>query len=119
MRAPAMATFDMGAETLSRLTQQTSTAHDDLGAQVQRFVAAAAEALEGKFNGTARTAFDKFKVDADQAATELNLALAAVLAGIDGQNVAFIEGEQQMTDETNSAYAATNFDAARFRRAAS
>lgn len=109
-------TFDMGAETLSQLTRNTSSAHDDLGAQVHR-LAAAADPLEGKFNGAGRAAFDRFKTETDRIATELNLALAAVLGGIDGQNVAFVEGEQQMTDETNTAYAGANFEAARFRAA--
>ena len=109
-------TFDMGAETLSQLTRNTSSAHDDLGTQVH-VLAAAADPLEGKFNGAGRAAFDRFKLETDRIATELNLALAAVLGGIDGQNVAFVEGEQQMTDETNTAYAGANFDGARFRAA--
>jgi len=106
-------TFDMGAQTLSQLTTATSSAHDDLGANV-RALAEAAAPLEGRFNGEGRAAFDRFKLDTDQIATELNLALAAVLGGIDGQNVAFVDGEQQMTEETSAAHSGAAFDAARF-----
>jgi uncharacterized protein YukE len=106
-------TFDMGAQTLSQLTTATSSANDDLGANV-RALSDAATPLEGRFNGEGRAAFDRFKVDTDAIATELNAALAAVLAGIDGQNTAFLTGEQQMAEETSTAYAGAAFDAARF-----
>lgn len=106
-------TFDMGAQTLSQLTTATSSAHDDLGANV-RALSKAAEPLEGRFNGEGRAAFDRFKAETDQIATDLNLALAAVLGGIDGQNVAFLDGEQQMTEETTAAHSGAAFDAARF-----
>lgn len=108
-----MTTFDMGAQTLSRLSSATSSAHDDLGANVRALYDAAAP-LETKFNGQGRAAFDRFKAETDQIATELNQALAAVLDGIDGQNVAFVQGEQQMADETGAAYSAAPFDSARF-----
>lgn len=52
--------FDMGESTLQTLTRQTSTSSDDLGGLVKE-LAAAAEPLEGKFNGAARAAFDNFK----------------------------------------------------------
>ena len=107
-------TFDMGAQTLTRLSTATSSAHDDLGANVRALYEAAAP-LEGKFNGQGRAAFDRFKAHTDQIATELNAALASVLAGINGQNTAFIQGEQQMVEETNSAHSAAPFAAARFR----
>lgn len=106
-------TFDMGAQTLSRLTTATSSAHDDLGANVRALYDAAAP-LESRFNGEGRAAFDRFKTDTDRIATELNTALAAVLAGIDGQNVAFLDGEQQMAQETGSAHSGAGVDAARF-----
>ena len=111
-------TFDMGQDTLNVLSVRTSGAHSDLGAEVQRFVDAASEALEGKFNGTARAAFDRFKLETDEVARELNLALASVLAGIDGQNLAFTEGETQMGEETNTVYTSADWQGARgFRRA--
>lgn len=106
-------TFDMGAQTLSQLTTATSSAHDDLGADVRALYDAAAP-LEGKFTGEGRAAFDRFKADTDDIATELNAALAAVLGGIDGQNTAFVQGEQQMTEETGAAHSGAAFDAARF-----
>jgi hypothetical protein len=105
--------FAMGAETLGQLTKQTSTATDDLGALVKELFAAA-EPIQGKFNGAGRAAFDKFKGETDRIAGELNGALFAVLGGIDGQNVAFLQGEEQMVSETGSAQAGANFEAARF-----
>ncbi len=107
-------TFDMGAQTLSQLTTATSSAHDDLGANVHALYDAAAP-LENRFNGEGRAAFDRFKADTDDIATELNAALAAVLGGVDGQNTAFLDGEQQMAEETGAAYSGAAFDAARFR----
>lgn len=97
----------MGSETLTQLTRHTSTAHDELTASVHK-LAAAADPLEGRFNGSARGAFDRFKYGADEIANRLNLALASVLAGVDGQNVSFLEGEQEMSDQTNAAYAGSS-----------
>jgi hypothetical protein len=37
-----------------------------------------------------------------------------VLGGIANQNVAFIEGEQQMTDDTKAAMSAVAYDSGRF-----
>jgi uncharacterized protein YukE len=105
--------FAMGAETLGQLTKQTSSANDDLGSVVKELFAAA-EPIQGKFNGAGRAAFDAFKGETDRIANELNAALAAVLGGIDGQNVAFIQGEEQMVAETTTAQAGANFDGARF-----
>lgn len=110
-------TFDMGAQTLSTLTTATSSAHDDLGANVRALYDAAAP-LESRFNGEGRAAFDRFKADTDEIALELNAALAAVLGGIEGQNVAFVDGEQQMAQETGAAYSGAAFDAARFSSSA-
>ena len=69
--------FAMGAETLTVLTKQTSSANDDLGSLVKQLFAAA-EPIQGKFNGAGRAAFDRFKGETDQIANELNSALAAV-----------------------------------------
>lgn len=110
-------TFDMGAQTLAQLTTATSSAHDDLGANVRALYDAAAP-LESRFNGEGRAAFDRFKADTDQIAVELNAALAAVLGGIEGQNVAFVDGEQQMAQETGAAYSGAAFDSARFSSSA-
>jgi uncharacterized protein YukE len=105
--------FDMGAETLTQLTRQTSGANEDLGALVKR-LAAAADPLQDKFNGEAKAAFNAFKGNTDAIAVELNAALASVLTGIEGQNTAFISGEQQMADETRSAMSGAAFESARF-----
>lgn len=105
--------FDMGADTLTRLTQQTSTSSDDLGALVRQLADAAAP-LQGRFHGNARAVFDRFHGESSRISGELNRALAGVLGGIAGQNTAFIQGEQTMADETQSAMANSNFDAARF-----
>jgi uncharacterized protein YukE len=106
-------TFDMGAQTLSQLTTATSSASDDLGADVRALYDAAAP-LENRFNGEGRAAFDKFKADTDDIATELNAALAAVLAGIDGMNTAFVGTEQGQAQDTGSLHSSANFDVARF-----
>ena len=105
--------FDMGASTLSTLTKQTSGSNDDLGGLVKGLVAAA-EPLEGKFNGSARAAFDGFKERTDDIAAELNGALSAILGGVIGMDTAFVQGEQDMVDSTRSAQSSANFDAARF-----
>ncbi len=112
-RSNRMSYFDMGAETLGTLTTQTSSSHDDLGAQV-RLLAAAADPLEGRFNGEGRAAFDAFKDASDQIAIDLNTALAAVLEGIRGQNVAYVQGEEQLVGETTSAHHGSGVEFARF-----
>jgi uncharacterized protein YukE len=105
--------FDMGAETLGQLTKQTSSSSDDLGSVVKELFAAA-EPIQEVFHGQARAAFDKFKGETDTIANELNAALFSVLTGIDGQNVAFLQGEEQMTTETTTAQAGAGFESARF-----
>ncbi|WP_344924556.1 hypothetical protein [Saccharopolyspora gregorii] len=52
--------FDMGSSTLSTLTKQTQGSSDDLGTLIRQLIAAA-EPLEGKFNGAGRAAFDGFQ----------------------------------------------------------
>lgn len=88
-------TYDMGAETLSLLTKQTTFANDDLGAQV-RALFVTDQPLDGLFNGTARAAFDQFKTEMDRLAGELNAALASVRDGIAGQDLAWVSGEEDM-----------------------
>ena len=107
-------TFDMGAQTLSQLTTATSSASDDLGANVRALYDAAAP-LENRFNGEGRAAFDRFKADTDDIATELNSALTAVLGGIEGMNTAFVDGEQGMAQDTGSMHSGSHFDLARWR----
>ena len=62
--------FDMGASTLSTLSKQTQGSSDDLGALIRQLIAAA-EPLEGRFNGAGRAAFDSFKARADEITAEL------------------------------------------------
>lgn len=105
--------FAMGSDVLSTLTKKTSSSTEDLGALV-RELAAAAEPLQGKFNGAGRAAFDKFKAETDRISVDLNGALNAVLTGIGGMDRSYVEGDQQMADETRATESATSFEAARF-----
>ena len=105
--------FDMGESTLQTLTRQTSTSSDDLGGLVKE-LAAAAEPLEGKFNGAPRAAFDNFKAHTDEVAVELDASLNAVLEGVAGMDRAFTEGEQDMVESTRAAESSSDFDGARF-----
>ena len=105
--------FDIGANTLSTLTKKTSTSSDNLGSLVKQ-LAVAADPLEGKFNGSARAAFDSFKAHTDEIATDINAALSAVLGGISGMDTAFTQGENEMVEATHSAESSSDFDAARF-----
>jgi uncharacterized protein YukE len=105
--------FDMGSNTLTQLTRQTSGSSDDLGALVKD-LARAAEPLQGRFEGAAKATFDRFHAHSGEIADNLNRALGSVLAGIASQNTAFIEGEQQMSDDTRAAMSAVSYDAGRF-----
>jgi uncharacterized protein YukE len=105
--------FAMGADTLGQLSKKTGSASQDLGSQVKALLAAA-EPLQGKFNGAGRAAFDRFKTQSDEVANELDGALAAVLGGIGGMNVAFGQGDEQMADDATQASGTVDFDAARF-----
>lgn len=105
--------FDMGAETLSNLTKQTSGSSEDLGTLVKKLVVAA-DPLMKKHAGASKAAFDGFKGRVDEVASELNASLAAVLGGIAGMDTAFTQGEGEMVDSTNSANSGASYDAARF-----
>lgn len=105
--------FAMGAEVLTQLTKQTSTAGDDLGTLV-RELAQAAEPLEGRFNGAGRAAFDQFKANSEQIAVELDQALSGVLSGISGMDRSFLEGDGEIADQTRQTQSSVSFDAARF-----
>lgn len=105
--------FDMGAGTLTQLTQQTSTSSDELSSLVKQLLQAA-EPLEGRFQGAGRAAFDGFKARADEIAAELRSSLNAVLAGVKGQDQAFSVGDQTMADNARSTQASASFDSARF-----
>lgn len=105
--------FDMGAQTLSTLTKRTQGASDDLGGLIRQLVAAA-EPLEGKFNGAGRAAFDSFKAHADQITADLNSSLAQIVGGQSGMDRSFGTGDVEMADNAGSAQGSANFDAARF-----
>jgi len=105
--------FQMGAETLTTLTRATSTSTEDLGTLVRQ-LSEAAEPLEGRFRGAARSVFDNFKLRTDEIAIELNGALGAVLAGISGMDKAFQEGEATQADQLSAAESGSAFEAARF-----
>ena len=105
--------FDMGSSTLSALTKQTQGSSDDLGALIRQLIAAA-EPLEGKFNGAGRAAFDSFKARADEITGELNGSLSAILGGQSGMDRSFGHGDTEMADNASANQGSANFDAARF-----
>ncbi|GHI04879.1 hypothetical protein AQI88_24675 [Streptomyces cellostaticus] len=106
--------FDMGASTLATLRQSTSGSSDDLGALIQQLIAAA-QPLEGKFNGDGKVMFDSFKRRADEITAALNGSLASILGGQSGMDTAFVTGDQEQADNAHQTISAANFDAARFR----
>lgn len=105
--------FDMGTSTLSGLTRRTQGASDDLGTLIRQHIAAA-EPLEGHFNGAGRAAFDAFKANADSITAELNSALGAIIGGQSGMDRSFATGDTEMADNARSGQGTANFDAARF-----
>jgi hypothetical protein len=105
--------FDMGASTLSTLTQQTQGSSDDLGGLIRQLVVAAAP-LEGKFNGAGRAAFDSFKSRTDEITAELNMSLGAIIRGQSGMDTSFVTGDIEMSDNARSAEGSASFDSARF-----
>ncbi|OLT17202.1 hypothetical protein BJF80_03250 [Serinicoccus sp. CUA-874] len=105
--------FDMGNATLSTLTTNTSGSHQDLGALVKSLIAAA-EPLEGKFNGAGRAAFDQFKARTDEISADLNSSLGRILEGQAGMDTAFQTGDLEASDNATAASAQANFDGARF-----
>ncbi|WP_030833496.1 hypothetical protein [Streptomyces hygroscopicus] len=105
--------FDMGSTTLSTLGKSTMGSSDDLGALI-RLLIAAAEPLEGKFNGAGKVAFDSFKLRADEISAALNGSLQSILGGQSGMDTAFATGDQEQEDNAHQHMAGANFEAARF-----
>ena len=105
--------FDMGKTTLTTLAQQTSGSSDDLGVLIRQLLAAA-EPLEGKFNGSGKAAFDQFKAHADEITGELNSSLQGILGGQSGMDKAFGTGDVETADNAHHIMSTANFDAARF-----
>ncbi|MEH0110219.1 hypothetical protein V6N00_10950 [Tersicoccus sp. MR15.9] len=106
--------FDMGAQTLSTLTNQTSTNSEDLGSLVRKLVADVTP-LEGKFNGSGRARFDDFKHRTDEIANELNNSLGAILEGQGGMDTAFQTGDQEAADNATQSQGSADFSSADFR----
>lgn len=105
--------FDMGSTALSSLVSNTQGSSDDLGGLI-RMLIAAAEPLEGKFNGAGKAAFDQFKASSDEVTAALNSSLRAILGGQSGMDQSFGTGDQESADNARQQMAAANFDAARF-----
>lgn len=105
--------FDMGNTTLSTLVQRTQGSSEDLGGLIKQLIAAA-QPLEGKFNGAGRSAFDAFKAQSDQITANLNSALGSILGGQSGMDKSFQSGDSEMGDTARTTMGSANFDAARF-----
>ena len=105
--------FDMGVETLSTLTRQTGTRQQSLGELVRR-LAQAADPLQHKFSGEGAAVFAQFHAHSEEIANDLDRALASVLEGIQGQDRAFVQGDQAMADDTRSTMGSISWDSARF-----
>jgi uncharacterized protein YukE len=105
--------FDMGATVLTGLTKNSQAASTDLGTLIQQLIAAA-EPLEGRFNGAGKVAFDRFKANSDEITVALNSSLSSILGGQAGMDNAFTSGQGETADNASSTMAAANFDAARF-----
>ncbi len=105
--------FDMGTQVLSDLMSRSQGSSDDLGVLIHQLVAAA-QPLEGRFNGAGKVAFDSFKARSDEITNALNSALAAILGGQSGMETAFGSGDQEQGENVRAQEAAANFDAARF-----
>ncbi|MEU4497354.1 hypothetical protein AB0F96_28880 [Streptomyces sp. NPDC023998] len=105
--------FDMGSTTLSDLGNSTTGSSGDLGTLI-RLLIAAADPLEGKFNGAGKAAFDSFKSRADEITGALNGSLQAILGGQTGMDGAFGTGDQEQESNAHQNMGSANFDAARF-----
>ncbi|MGW1199565.1 hypothetical protein ACWD4B_27550 [Streptomyces sp. NPDC002536] len=105
--------FDMGNTALSGLVGKTRGSSEDLGGLIRQLIAAA-QPLEGKFNGAGKQAFDSFKSHSDQVTADLNSALSAILGGQSGMDSSFGQGDQESADNARQQMASANFDAARF-----
>lgn len=105
--------FDMGANTLGALAQQTSGSQEELTTLIRQLVDSVTP-LEGKFNGAGRAAFDTFKGRVDEISNDLNSALAAVNLGQTEMDTAVQTGDQESSDNAQRAEGSANFDGARF-----
>ncbi|MGP3686953.1 hypothetical protein ACTVZO_19970 [Streptomyces sp. IBSNAI002] len=106
--------FDMGTQVLTNLMSGSRGSNTDLGSLIKQLVAAA-QPLEGKFQGQGKVAFDSFKLRADDIAKELNASLAAIVGGQSGMEQAFGSGDAEQGENARQQQGAANFDGARFR----
>ncbi|MGP3688180.1 hypothetical protein ACTVZO_26380 [Streptomyces sp. IBSNAI002] len=106
--------FDMGTQVLTNLMSGSRGSNTDLGSLIKQLVAAA-QPLEGKFQGQGKVAFDSFKLRADDIAKELNASLAAIVGGQSGMEQAFGSGDSEQGENARQQQGAANFDGARFR----
>jgi uncharacterized protein YukE len=102
--------FSMEADALSVLGKRTVTESDDLG-QLVRDLVAAAEPLEGTFNGPAKQAFNRFKERTDEVATTLNNSLVSLTGSIAGQNTTFVTVAEEGADLHTSSEGGAGFEA--------
>ncbi|MFG3363501.1 hypothetical protein ACGF0K_00810 [Streptomyces sp. NPDC048156] len=105
--------FDMGSTTLSTLGRSTSGSSDDMGTLIKQLIAAA-QPLEGKFNGEGKALFDSFKLHADEITAALSGSLSSILGGQSGMDTAFGTGDTEQADNARKHMSAARFDAARF-----
>ena len=100
--------FAMEADVLSILGKKTVTESDDLGALVRQLFAAA-EPLEGKFNGPGKGAFNRFKVRVDDISTTLNNSLVSITGSIAGQHTTFVTASDDAEALHTSTEGSANF----------
>ncbi|WP_153143080.1 hypothetical protein [Nesterenkonia halophila] len=105
--------FDMGNETLGTLAQRTEQSGTELTSLVRQ-LAAAADPLQGRFNGQGRAQFDSFKSRVDEISHELNSALTAINRGQAEMDAATRTGDHESAANAERRQSAANFDAARF-----
>jgi hypothetical protein len=110
-----MARYLMGRETLSQLGIQTSGSHQNLYQLLQQLADAAVPA-RNKLYGENRVALENFIAHTGDIATELNVSLARVLEGVQGQDLAFQQGDAQQAEATRAAQGRADFASARFSR---
>jgi uncharacterized protein YukE len=103
--------FAMGSMVLPALTGRTSASSADLNSLVKQLITAA-QPLEGRFDGAGRSAFDRFKQNADEIAAALDGSLRDILGGQIGMGRAFRHGDAESA--VNAHRAAAAFTASRF-----
>jgi len=107
--------WSMGQDTLSTLSKKTGTNTSDLGGLVKR-LAAAAQPLEGKLQGSGHDAFMSFKGRVDKIAGDLNAGLAAIAQGQSGMDRATSTAMADMAQAAKKSEGAANFDGAKFNK---